>query len=121
MAVAAKSSAMNVYIGIDGGGTSSKFVLIDPDEKALATFISGSCNKNNIGFDKALQNVTEGIDALLVSAKKEKSEVSGVCLTTAGVETGRELWRAGIATFLGDDEQQSVRIEVHNDSVGDVA
>ena len=100
----------------------SKFVLIDDEEKTLSTFNSGSCNKNNIGFDNALKNVSDGIIGLLTAAKKEKSQIAGICLTTAGctMNSDKEQWKAAIATFL-EDKDQSVRIEVHNDSVGDVA
>jgi len=120
--MAAKSDSTRLYVGIDGGATSSKLVLIDAEEKTLSTFSSGSCNKNNIGFENALKNVSDGIDGLLSAAKQKKSQIVGVCLTTAGctMTKDKEQWKTAIAGYLGDKEQ-SVSIEVHNDSVGDVA
>merc|ERR1719193_1313914 len=116
--MAAKAEASKLFVGIDGGATSSKLVLIDSDEKTLSTFSSGSCNKNNIGFDNALKNVSDGIDGLLAAAKQEKSRIAGVCLTTAGctMTKDKEQWKVAIAAYL-DDNEQSVCIEVHNDSV----
>lgn len=117
------SNKQGLYIGIDGGATSSKLVLIDKDDKILSKFSSGSCNKNNIGFESALKNVTDGIQGLLTLAKKKKSDIGGVCMTTAGctMTSDKQQWNTAIAKFIGSLSNKNILIETHNDSVGDVA
>eukprot|EP01084_Bolivina_argentea_P244768 409975_1 len=116
------STKRTLYIGIDGGASSSKLVLIDSNEKILSKFVSGSCNKNNIGFENACKNISDGITGLLTLAKKTTSNVAGLCMTTAGCTMIKDKieWKTAISKILNDNGD-IIRIEVHNDSVGDVA
>merc|ERR1719242_1725543 len=56
-------------------------------------------------------------------AKRDMASIRGVCLTTAGCTLTRDKdqWSSAIAQLVGGNDARSVQIEVHNDSVGNVA
>ena len=49
------------YLGIDGGGTKTDFALADGDGNLLRRLHLGATNPNDIGFDRALATLREGI------------------------------------------------------------
>lgn len=49
------------YLGIDGGGTKTAFLLTDPEGKTVSSVILGPSNPFDIGKDEALRVLGEGI------------------------------------------------------------
>ncbi len=49
------------YLGIDGGGTKTEFLLTDNSGNTLNRIILGACNPNDIGFDNTLELLRQGI------------------------------------------------------------
>lgn len=47
------------YLGVDGGGTKTSFLLIDAAGNALATTTTGTCHVHQVGFD-GFENVLRG-------------------------------------------------------------
>jgi len=136
------------FIGIDGGGTSSKFALITAIGAVLSQCKSGSCNKNNIGFERAFANISAGLDQLFLLTQSQshsqsikKSEISAICLCTAGCAEVKDqnAWKQAFAKYFERDFDQHndananaiantnnnitnpLLIEVHNDSVANMA
>ena len=63
------------YLGVDGGGTKTEFLLCDKNRKVVSRIILGGCNPVDIGLEKCLQilksgieQVLDGIDPSMVSA-----------------------------------------------------
>ena len=52
---------MKYYIGIDGGGTKTEFVLTDGNEKVINRIVKGGSNPNDIGIDACVNLLREGI------------------------------------------------------------
>ena len=52
---------MKYYIGIDGGGTKTEFVLTDENEKVINRIVKGGANPNDIGINACVNLLREGI------------------------------------------------------------
>ena len=55
---------MQYYIGIDGGGTKTEFLLADERERVLARVLKGGSNPNDIGIEKTCAVLKEGIEEI---------------------------------------------------------
>lgn len=73
------------YLGIDGGGTKTEFILADKQGVILNDIILGTCNPNDIGIEAALKVLEQGI--LEVCAGIDKSSIS-VFAGIAGLSVG---------------------------------
>lgn len=72
------------YIGIDGGGTKTKFSLINEKDCLIAEVTKGTCHFNQVGVD-GLENVLrEGLEELLYNAQINKKDIVRACLGLAG-------------------------------------
>ena len=83
------------YLGIDGGGTKTEFVLADKGGNILDRFLLGASNPVDIGIDSCLNVLKEGITR--IAGKVPVSNVS-VFAGIAGGITGNN--RALIHSFL---------------------
>lgn len=72
------------FIGIDGGGTKTEFVLIDETGRKLNSIILGGCNPNTCGIEAVVQTLCQGIDYF----HPEEMRVCGVYLGGAGMGSG---------------------------------
>ena len=52
------------FLGIDGGGTKTRFVLTDADGKTLNCLSLGACNPSSVGIDVTLAVLNDGIKEL---------------------------------------------------------
>ncbi|MBQ7363211.1 MAG: helix-turn-helix domain-containing protein [Clostridia bacterium] len=83
------------YIGIDGGGTKTEFVLFLADGEILGRTVLSSTNPNTVGMEDALSVLKRGIDTLLPLAK---SRILGIYAGMAGMLSGDN--QARVASFL---------------------
>ena len=70
-------------IGIDGGGTKTELVLVDPAGAVVAQHLAPGCNPSQIGPEKARAIIQEALGALLAQSK-----IENLCPATAGTNTG---------------------------------
>lgn len=54
-------SDIRYYLGIDGGGTKTEFVLADREGNIIKRTVLGGCNPNDIGFQGTFDVLREGI------------------------------------------------------------
>lgn len=52
------------YLGVDGGGTKTKFALADENRKILRELTLGASNPVDVGFEKCFAVLKEGIDGV---------------------------------------------------------
>ena len=52
------------YIGVDGGGTKTQFVLFDEQGQALASYQKESCHYAQVGYDGLKDIIKSGIKQL---------------------------------------------------------
>ncbi|MCE7947578.1 MAG: N-acetylmuramic acid 6-phosphate etherase [Chloroflexi bacterium CFX4] len=77
---------MPYFIGIDGGGTSTKFALVDANLTLLSSAESGSGNPNIVGLEAARTALQEGVSAVLQAANLRLSDLSGIGAGLAGLD-----------------------------------
>lgn len=103
------------YLGIDGGGTKSEFLLCDREGRQVNRALLGGCNPNDNGIDAALKVLCAGAEGVCAGVSRERISVfAGV----SGGITGNN--REFIATALrnmgfgrvdcGSDAQNAVAL-----------
>jgi len=60
--------AMDCYLGVDGGGTKTRFALVDGDGRLLAEAQCATTYHPQVGLDGVRATLREGIDAVMASA-----------------------------------------------------
>ena len=73
-----------IMIAIDGGGSSTEFLMFTEDGAILERAMVGACNPNSVGIDACIQTLTKGIDPLLSA----NPSVCGIYVGTAGALLG---------------------------------
>jgi len=64
-----------MFMGIDGGGTKTEFVLVDRGGRVRARHREGSLYHLEVGLDAAAQTLRRGVEALLAAAGLERGDV----------------------------------------------
>ena len=77
-----------LYLGLDGGGTKTKAVLIDQDKNVISKAESPGSNANVIGVEPAVENVYTAIKAALPNNTNGQKLISVFAI--AGVDTSEE-------------------------------
>ena len=67
---------MTAFLGIDGGGTKTDFILIDPSGRVLGAHRSGSAYYLEIGLDGLERLLAKGIRALLEASALTASDIT---------------------------------------------
>ena len=109
------------YLGIDGGGTKTEFVLADSTGQIVSRLVLSGCNPNDIGMPNTLKILKEGLDTLCQTVPPNRiSLFAGI----AGGTTGKN--RENIAEFLstyrfaacqcGSDAQNAVASALNKDN-----
>lgn len=70
---------MKVFLGIDGGGTKTAFLLSDASGKCLAASGRIGCSYREYGVEVALLTIRSGIDDCLSAAGIKLTQVTGIC------------------------------------------
>ena len=76
---------MKYYLGIDGGGTKTEFLLTDENRNVISCIAKTGSNPNDIGMEKCVDILLEGIDDITKNIDKNSLYIfAGV----AGLATG---------------------------------
>ena len=114
-----ESCSAEYFLGIDGGGTKTAFLLCDKNGKVIAETVLGACNPVDVGLTKALKILENGIDTVCGEIPRSKISVfAGV----AGGITGNNqklinmfLKGCGFLQFAnGSDAQNAVALALGN-------
>ena len=66
---------MNTYLGIDGGGTKTKFTLADATGRIVAEDTRPTCNYLQVGLDGMARVLESGLDAVCGKAGVSRAEI----------------------------------------------
>ena len=67
---------MNTFLGVDGGGTQTRFVLIDETGRVLASHLEGPAYYLEIGLDELRRMLARGIERTLREAAVREEDLS---------------------------------------------
>lgn len=102
------------YLGIDGGGTKTDFMLVSENGDEISHITLGASNPVDIGMNKALEVLSSGIEAVCGDIAKQKISVfAGI----AGGITGDN--KKKIRSFLG--KYRFARVDNGSDAQNAVA
>ena len=101
---------MNTFIAIDGGGTKTDAVLFSTAGQVLGRHIGPGCNPNDMGFEPALQALSESVRALPIPS----GAISGVFAGISGAIAGdcRERFQQGLRLCLPGAQAVSVHGDI---------
>ena len=94
---------MAFFVGVDGGGTTTRAVVIDENHHVLGRAQSGSSNRYNGGMEAATSNISQSINSALSAAGIGADEVAswGFGLAGATGEHQKDEWRAALQPLYG--------------------
>lgn len=78
------SISMDYYIGVDGGGTKTEFLMFSKEGYIVDRVVLGGCNPNSVGLEDAFNILCEGVDIL---SRKHKN-IKGIFIGASGMATG---------------------------------
>lgn len=108
---------MGYGVGVDGGGTTTRAVVIDDSNAVLGRGQSGSSNLYNGGLEAAMANIRRAIADALGAATVDAGAVASWGFGLAGVtgEKQQQQWRAALSAIYGE------RIAIEEDVVAALA
>ena len=74
----------DIYVGIDGGGTKTRFVAVSSTGCVVKRIVKSGCNPNDIGFSGTEALISEGLNEIIKDYPSVKSVFAGI----AGMTTG---------------------------------
>lgn len=113
---------MQHFLGIDGGGTSTRAVLVDASGHVLGTGESGPSNYDNVGMVKAIEHIAE---AAQFAKSADPSRVpDAVFLGCAGIKSASDIARltsAAETAGIGPAGEITTANDLHNALTGGLA
>lgn len=73
-----------MWIGVDGGGTNLRVVIVDDDMRPIASYHGERVNPNAVGRDVAKERIQHGILSAMQDANLRPSQILGIGLGIAG-------------------------------------
>lgn len=84
--ISSRQKAQNLFLGVDGGGTKTKAVLIDENRNLLAQADAGASNPVRVGIENAVSNISTAISLACDKIRQNPSKISAATLGLAGVK-----------------------------------
>lgn len=115
---------MAYYLGIDGGGTHTRAILLAETGRVLGVGKAGSSNFNNVGESRAAANLLAAAKAAWAAAGKPFAPADAAFLGLAGVKSGSDIARmTAAAEGVGLAVAGSVTVanDLHNALTGGLA
>ena len=72
------------YLGVDGGGTKTKFVLCDEHGNVVAEETKPTCHYLQVGFEGVTKILNEGIDSICLKANINRQEITSAFIGAPG-------------------------------------
>ena len=78
------------FIGVDGGGTKTEFLLTDDQGLILASYRAGSTSYKHVGMPECIRVLKSGIEAMERMKGELKKEAAGVCFALPNFGESKE-------------------------------
>ncbi|ANY74298.1 N-acetylglucosamine kinase [Paenibacillus ihbetae] len=84
---------MEIFIGVDGGGTKTEAAAINASGQVISRFTGGSTNPYIVTFDGAMKELQAVIEGLMEPFNLSSASCSSICLGMSGVSSDEERQR----------------------------
>ena len=84
-----KGGGNHYWLGVDGGGTNTRSVVIDSAEKVLGEGRAEAANFLRVGLGAAVAHITSAVEEACAKAGINPQELAGACLGLAGVGSAK--------------------------------
>ncbi len=74
-----------IYLGVDGGGTTTRAVLMDEKQALVSEGRSGASNPLRVGVEKAIENICQAVDQACDRADLSRADIVAAEFGIAGV------------------------------------
>jgi len=103
-----------LYLGVDGGGSNTRSLLLDHQFNPIGLGSALGCNPHNYGFKTAGARINEAVTIAIESIDFENYEIDAVYCGVAGIRTPEE--KARLADSLADfDWRRGARLAIDSD------
>ena len=102
---------MFCFIGVDGGASRTRLVLIDADANVLAEADEQACNPNSVGHERCKETLKRGLCKILQSLPGN-AQISAISLSVSGIRS--EMDKRDLGNWTRS-QFPSVEIIVSND------
>ena len=103
-----------LYLGVDGGGSNTRSLLVDSRFNPVGLGKALGCNPHNCGFKTAGARINESIKNAIVSLEFDDFEIDGIYCGIAGIRTPEE--KSRLANSLEDfNWRQGTRLTIDSD------
>ncbi|MCA1622803.1 MAG: hypothetical protein LC768_13280 [Acidobacteria bacterium] len=75
----------NLYLGVDGGGTNTRAVLLNEEKLMIGEGFAGASNPLRVGVETAVSNIFSAVDAACDEANKIRNDIVSAIFGLAGV------------------------------------
>ena len=113
--------SMKTFLGIDGGGTHTRAVLVNESGKILGRGDAGSCNYHNLGLELATANLRQATERAAKAAGIPYGSVCSAFIGSAGIKSSRDksqLRAAAETAGLAPAGEIVVENDLHNALAG---
>lgn len=83
-----RRAAQELVLGVDGGGTKTRAVILDSRERVLGEGIAGPSNPLRVGISNAVTAITEALEQACLAASVQRTEIAAAEIGLAGVRRG---------------------------------
>src|SRR5438874_2157026 len=80
-----KPKSYSLYLGVDGGGTKTKIVLVNDAKELVGEGEAGPSNPLRVGVETAVANITKAVDAACDAGGVSRGDIQAATLGLAGV------------------------------------
>ncbi|NMO97938.1 BadF/BadG/BcrA/BcrD ATPase family protein [Paenibacillus lemnae] len=95
---------MNIYIGMDGGGTKTEMVAVDEHGEVVSRYAGKSTNPYVVTFQGAMEELARVLDELLPPLQVTDLLCKGACFGMSGISSEAE--QQQVQDFMREYQQQ---------------
>ena len=77
--------SLNIFLGVDGGGTKTQAILFDEDKNVIGEGYAGASNPLRVGVETAVANIFQAITAASDAANRSRGDIAAATFGLAGV------------------------------------